>query len=86
MFEFYHMVGTVNMQTGTRISLASSYTPPVPGGKAYLVDLYPDTFTNVVINVSGSGEVGFALRIFPGDDRQICFDLDPDRAGKAIVV
>ncbi len=86
MFEFYHMVGTVNMQIGTRIRLATSYTPPVPGGKAYLVDLYPDTFTNIVINVSGSGEVGFALNIFPGDDRQICFDLDPNRAGKAIVV
>lgn len=88
LFEFYHMVGTVSMQTGSRISLADpgSYPPTVPGGKTYLVDLEPDTFTNIVINVSGSGEVGFALRIFPGDDRQICFDLDPDRAGKAIVV
>jgi len=85
-FEFYHMVGTVNMQTGTRIRLASPYTPPVPGGKAYLVDLYPDTFTNIVIDISGSGEVGFALRIFPGDESQICWDIDPDRAGKAIVV
>jgi hypothetical protein len=85
MFEFYHMVGTVTMQTGSRIRLSTD-PPTIPGGKVYLVDLDPDTFTNIVINVSGSGDVGFALRMFPGDDRQICFDVDPDRAGKAIVV
>lgn len=87
-FEFYHMVGTVTMQTGSRVTLADpgSYPPAVPGGKIYLVDLYPDSFTNAVIQVSGSGEVGFALRIYPGDERQICYDLDPDRAGKAIVM
>ncbi|MEN6521070.1 MAG: hypothetical protein ABFD46_07975, partial [Armatimonadota bacterium] len=87
-FEFYHMVGTVTMQTGNRVRLADSgsYPPTVPGGKIYLVDLYPDTFTSVVINVTGSGDVGFALKIYPGDDRQVCFDLDPEREDKAIVV
>lgn len=86
-FEFYHMSGTVTMQTGPRVQLASpeSYPPRIPGGKVYLVDLYPDSFSCLVINVTGSGDVGFDLSILPGDDRQICSEMDPDAAGKSVV-
>lgn len=82
-FELFHMTGTVTMQ-GSRVTLADpAYHPStVPGSKIYYVQLYPDSFTSFYIRVTGSGEVGFSLSIFPGDDRQICYDVDPNRAGK----
>lgn len=88
LFQFYHMTGTVTMHTGERVRLPDpgSYTPIVPGGKTYEVDLYPDSFTGIQIDITGSGEVGFALHIFPGDNRQIAYEMDPSRAGKPIYV
>ena len=86
VFAFYHMTGTVTMPTSSRVQLADtqSYTSIVPGDKAYLVQLYPDSFTNVEIDVTGTGDVCFSLNIFPGDERQICYEMDPNRGGKAI--
>ena len=86
VFELYHLTGTVTMETGGRVQLADpAYHPStVPGSKIYYVQLYPDSFTSFSILVSGSGEVGFSLSIFPGDDRQICYEVDPERAGKPI--
>jgi len=83
VFEIYHMLGTVTMQTGGRVSLADPANHPstVPGSKIYYVQLYPDSFTCAVINITGSGDVGFSLNIFPGDDRQICSDFDPGTGG-----
>lgn len=86
-FELYHQIGNVSIVTGPRISLEDWVGHPtgIPGGRRYLVDLYPDSFTNIQIEVTGSGDVGFSLNIFPGDDRQICYAVDPDRVGKPIV-
>jgi hypothetical protein len=86
VFEIYHITGTVSMETSTRVQLADAASHPstVPGSKVYYVQFYPDSFTYFSILVSGEGEVGFSLSIFPGDDRQVCYELDPSRAGKAI--
>ena len=86
-FELYHQIGNVSIETGPRISLEDWVGHPtgIPGGRRYLIDLYPDSFTNIQIEVTGSGDVGFSLNIFPGDDRQICYAVDPDRVGKPIV-
>jgi len=83
VFEIYHMTGTVTMQTGGRVSLADPANHPstVPGSKIYYVQLYPDSFTCAVINITGTGDVCFSLSIFPGDDRQICSDFDPNSGG-----
>ncbi|MHB1458763.1 MAG: hypothetical protein ACYC0V_17780, partial [Armatimonadota bacterium] len=86
-FELYHQIGNVTIETGPRISLEDWVGHPtgIPGGRRYLVELYPDSFTNIQIEVTGSDDVGFSLSIFPGDDRQICYAVDPDRVGKPIV-
>ncbi|MHB1002106.1 MAG: DUF4815 domain-containing protein [Armatimonadota bacterium] len=86
-FEFYHMTGNVSMETGPRVSIEDweIRQSRIPGGKIYNVLLYPDSFTNLIINVTGTGDVCFSLEIFPGDDRQICWDVDSDRDGKPIV-
>ncbi|MHB0998535.1 MAG: DUF4815 domain-containing protein [Armatimonadota bacterium] len=86
-FEFYHMTGNVSMETGPRVSIEDWQIRQsrIPGGKIYNVLLYPDSFTNLLINVTGTGDVCFSLDIFPGDDRQICWDVDSDRDGKPIV-
>jgi hypothetical protein len=83
LFEFYHMTGTITMETGDRVTLGdpSTYPPRVPGGKVYLVQIYTDSFTNAIIHITGSGDVGFSLNIFPGDDRQICRAFDPGNGG-----
>lgn len=83
VFELYHLSGTVTMQTGGRTSLIDPVDHPstVPGSKVYYVQLYPDSFTCVVINATGSSDVGFSLNIFPGDDRQICWDFDSNTIG-----
>ncbi|MEN6358294.1 MAG: DUF4815 domain-containing protein [Armatimonadota bacterium] len=79
LFEFYHITGTLTMETGSRVTLGDpgTYPPKVPGGKIYLVQIYPDSYTNAIIHVSGSGDVGFSLNIFPGDNRQLCRAFDP---------
>ncbi|MHB1002057.1 MAG: DUF4815 domain-containing protein [Armatimonadota bacterium] len=86
-FEFYHLTGNVTMETGPRVSIEDweIRQSRIPGGKIYNVLLYPDSFTNLIINVTGTGDVCFSLEIFPGDDRQICWDVDSDRDGKPIV-
>lgn len=86
VFEIYHITGTVSMETSTRVQLADAASHPstVPGSKVYYVQLYPDSFTYFSILVSGEGDVGFSLSIFPGDDRQVCYELDPGRSGKSI--
>ncbi|MHB9038769.1 MAG: DUF4815 domain-containing protein [Armatimonadota bacterium] len=83
LFEFYHMTGTVTMETGDRVTLGDpgTYPPRVPGGKVYLVQIYTGSFTNAIIHVTGSGDIGFSLNIFPGDDRQICRAFDPGSEG-----
>ncbi|MHB1000831.1 MAG: DUF4815 domain-containing protein [Armatimonadota bacterium] len=85
-FEFYHMTGNISMETGPRVSIEDweIRQSRIPGGKIYNVLLYPDSFTNLIINVTGTGDVCFSLEIFPGDDRQICWDVDSDRDGKPI--
>ncbi len=83
-FELYHMTGTVTMQGARVVQADASHQPTVPGGKVYYVQLYPDSFSSFAIRVTGSGDVGFSLSIFPGDDRQICYEFDPNRSGKAI--
>jgi hypothetical protein len=82
-FEFFHMTGTVTMQTGDRVALGDSsvYVPRVPGGQVYTVQIYPDSYTSVTILVTGSGDIGFSLSIFPGDSRQICSTFDPAAEG-----
>jgi hypothetical protein len=86
IFELYHLTGTVSMETGSRVQLVDPANHPstVPGSKIYYVQLYPDSFTAFSILVNGSGEVGLSLNIFPGDDRQICYEVDPNRSGKPI--
>ncbi|MCE5313990.1 MAG: DUF4815 domain-containing protein [Armatimonadota bacterium] len=83
LFEFFHMTGTITMSTGDRVALGDSsiYVPRVPGGQVYTVEIYPDSYTSVTILVTGSGDIGFTLSIFPGDERQICSTFDPAAEG-----
>ena len=86
VIELYHTEGTVYIATDPRVQLIdpSNHPSTVPGSKIYYVQLYTGSFTPVTVRITGAGDVGFSLSISPGDAQQICYDVDPDRAGKPI--
>ena len=87
VIELYHITGQVTILTGSRVQRVDTQNDPptVPGGHRYEILLYPDSFTEVVITATAGGDTGFSLAVTSGSDDFVCYDLDPNRAGKSVV-